>query len=271
MSTANNTRDVDFDDPPINEVAFSIQFDGDVIDEVGILSRFRPAIDEKYPRVEKHPPVPPATEQFDVPPQQMAPQIQFMQGPPSTRYWFLSEDGTRLVQVQGDRLMFNWRQVTGHEDYPHFDGLYPEFRRLAALFVSTVAEQRESVPPAAWYELTYINPIDAEGPTPGTHGQLARVLNYLVPDPKRETLPAVEDTQIQQRFRLMDDGGRPVGRLYVLAVPGFRQADGKPVYVLTLVARSRAPAGELPISLVVSRSRGRSPTRRSACLGRVPR
>lgn len=249
MDRTNTNRPVDFAYPPINEVAFSLQFDGDVIDEVGILSKFRPAIDEKYPRVEKYPPIPPAGERFDVPPQQMAPQVQFLQGPPSTRYWFLSADGTRLVQVQGDRLMFNWRQVIGTEPYPHFDTLYPEFSRLAALFVSVVAEQHGQPPSAAWCELTYINPIDAEGEAAGTHGQLAHILNYLVRDPARETLPPVEDTQIQQRFRITDDDGVPVGRLYVSAVPGFRQVDSKPVYVLTLLARSRAAIGEVSSQL----------------------
>lgn len=226
---------------------FSVQFEGDVIDEVAALSEFWPKIQPRFPRLEKQPPFPPATEEFEVPGPQSGPQVQFLTGPPSHRYWFLSQDGTKLVQVQGDRFLFNWRQVVGDEEYPRFASLCPEFIDLLREFVETL----EQAPTPAWCELSYINPVPTEGETPETHGQLAQILNYLVRDPEREVLPPVEDTQLQQRFRIIDEiTGEPTGRFYVAAVPGFRHSDSRPVYVITLLARGRPGAGELPESLI---------------------
>jgi uncharacterized protein (TIGR04255 family) len=244
-----SARPVDFESPPLNEVTFSLQFDEDVADELLALSRFAPRVHDEFPNLEKQPPVPKATERFEVPPPEIAPQVQLLTGPPTGRYWFVSDDGTQLAQVQADRFMFNWRQVKGDESYPHFDVLYPKFKQLVQTFDDVVSTAKAPIPYPSWCELVYTNVIEAEGDTPGTHGQLARILNYLVEDPHRATLPPVEDTQIQQRFRLTDDDGEPYGRLYVSAVPGFRKTDGRPVYVLTLHARGRAPAGSMPESL----------------------
>lgn len=240
-------RAVDFEHPPVNEVAFSVQFGSEAIDEVGILAEFLPLLQPEYPKLEKHPPVPPAVETFDIAP--VAPQVQFqlLQTLPSQRYWFLSPDGTRLVQVQADRLMFNWRALTPDDEYPHYDVLKPQFAALLAAFLAlpSVAARAAAV---SWCELQYINPIEARADGDG-HGQLARILRFLVPDPERVVLPEVEDTQIQVRYRLHDELGVPNGRLYLTAVPAVRAADGQPTYAVTLLARGRPAAGELPDSV----------------------
>ncbi len=244
---SSTSAEVHFEDPPLNEVVFSVQFDADVIDEVDALSKFRPEIRERFPHLEKQPPFPPAKEEFDVPSPQVGPHFEFLSGPSSHRYWFVSEDGTKLVQVQGDRFLFNWRQVTGEEIYPRFHVLCPEFVELFEIFLSVLA----TPPVVAWCELSYINPIPVEAGEENTHGELARIINYLVRSPTREALPPVEDTQIQQRFRILDtDTGEPVGRFYVTAMPGFQHTDPRPVYVITLIARGRPVAGHLPQSVV---------------------
>ncbi len=79
---------------------------------------------------------------------------------------------------------------------------------------------------------------------------MAHILNFLEKDPEREVLPPVEDTQLQQRFRIKNDSGESIGRLYVTAVPGFNRSDLSPVYVLTLLARGRPEAGDFPQSTV---------------------
>lgn len=236
---------VDFERPPLNEVVFSVQFESDVIDEVATLAEFWPAIREAYPRLEKQPPLAPVSESFDAPLPQGV-QFQLLPGPPTQRYWFLSTDGTKIVQVQSDRFMFNWRQVEGDEPYPRYETLRPEFEALLETFL----EHAHGSTPATWCELQYVNPIPAEGDTPGTPGQLARILKYLEKDPERHFLPPVEDTQIQQRFRIVNDQGDPVGRLYLIVVPAFHQVDLHPAYVLTLLARGRPAAGPLSPGVV---------------------
>ena len=224
---------------------FSVQFDGEAIDEVGILSEFWPKIHDRFPRHEKHPPVMPAAESFAVPPPPPELQVQMLPMPPAQRYWFLSEDGTRIVQVQPDRLIFNWRRVVGDEPYPHFEALAPAFEDVLETFVSCESVTIGSSD-VAWIELQYINPIPVPVDEGGaaTHGQLARILNFLDRDPPRTVLPPVEDTQLQQRFRI-DDEGLSIGRLYLTAVPAFKNANPTPVYVVTLLARGRPGPGEI--------------------------
>lgn len=247
VSQGSSADRVSFENPPLNEVVFSVQFDSEVIDEVGILAKFLGKVSDKYPKLEKQPPLPPASEAFDQPPQPGI-QVQLLTAPPSHRYWFVSEDGTRIVQVQADRLMFNWREVQCDEEYPTYETLCPEFVRLLGLFVESLPEGTAAKP--AWCELQYINPIPVAGDTPGTHGQLARILNFLVKDPPREVLPPVEDTQLQQRFRIAGPDDSPSGRLYVTAVPGLRQTDMQPAYVLTLLARGRPDSESVPDGVV---------------------
>lgn len=226
---------VQFDNPPVNEVVFSVVFDGDVVDEVRALSDFRPRVRDEFPDLEKKPPAPRIDEQFGATAIEPSSELILRPIAPSGRYWFIGKDPTRVIQLQPDRLSFNWRVVT-NDPYPGFDVLFPEFESV----YSSLAGVVEQTPEVAWCELTYINPIPIETADDGSHGQLARVLNFLGPAPKREVLPAVEDTALQQRFRLSrEPGADPVGRLFVTAQPAIMREDEQPAYIVTLLARIR--------------------------------
>jgi uncharacterized protein (TIGR04255 family) len=228
---------VTFANPPVNEVAFSVQLDGAAIDEVAVLADYWPLIRDDFPGHQKQPPVAPLVEDFAVPPAQTLPfGIGFIAGAPPVRYWFVSSDETRLVQVQADRFAYNWRQVKGNEDYPRYATLRPEFESRFVSFVEALRER----PSPAWCELTYINHIEAPGQTAGTHGPLATILRALNPEVTSPSLPAIEDTQLQQRFRIPSEHtGDPIGRFYITAVPGYRTRDAAPIYVVNLIARAR--------------------------------
>ncbi len=232
---------VTFDHPPVNEVAFSVQLEGAEFDEVRVLADYWPKIRGEFPGHQKQPPLLPVMEDFS-PPAQQAPVVNlgFVQGAPPVRYWFTSSDGTRLVQVQADRFVYNWRQVPGGEDYPRFETIAPEFEAHFRRFLEVVSAD-QTHPSATWCELTYINHVEALGGGAGIHGPLSRVLNALNPDVTSPTLPPIEDTQLQQRFRILDDvdGATPIGRFYITAVPAFRATDSAPIYVVTLIARAR--------------------------------
>jgi hypothetical protein len=98
-------------------------------------------------------------------------------------------------------------------------------------------------PTVAWVELQYTNPVEIEPREQVGHGQLAKILNLLVNDPPRSALPPVEDTQLQERFRIETDGV-PRGRLYLTAGPGI-VSNGARAYILSLLARGRPGNGTL--------------------------
>lgn len=229
---------VTFGSPPLNEVAMSVQFPTGVVDEVDALARYWPTIRDAFPLHDKQPPLFPVVEDFNRPPEGGA-VGQLIQGIPPARYWFLSEDKTWLVQVQADRFVLNWRRVEGGEEYPRYRALRPEFERRFRTFLD-IAGGPGDAPAADWCELSYINHVAAATTDGGEHGPLSRVLRVLSPDPASETLPPVEDTQLQQRFVISWPGeSEPMGRLYLNATPAFSQTDGAPIYVVALLVRGR--------------------------------
>lgn len=233
---------VTFDNPPVNEVSFSVQLGAPAVDEVGALADFWPMIREAFPNHQKQPPLPPIAEDFSAPrPGGPQPNIQFLAGPPPVRYWFVSQDETRLVQVQADRFIYNWRRLPGREDlpYPRFRSLWPEFEKNYRAFIDATGGGA-----ATWCELTYVNHVEAPGGVGGAHGPLARILRAMNPSATSESSPPTEDTQFQQRFRILDPRNQePVGRFYITALPAFRTEDLAPIYVITLLVRGRQENG----------------------------
>ncbi|MGI8728857.1 MAG: TIGR04255 family protein [Solirubrobacteraceae bacterium] len=227
---------VTFERPPVNEVILSVQHDGPVIDEVGALADFWPTIREGFPGHQKQPPLPPVLEDFSPPGLQAPGVVQFFTGPPQDRYWFITDDETRLIQVQPDRFAFNWRQVPGREAYPRYRELRPEFEERYRTFLDCLTVD---APRPTWCEITYINHVEAQSGADGLHGPLSRILRGLNPEVTSPTLPPIEDTQLQQRFRILDTTGEPIGRFYLTAVPAFRAPDVVPIYVITLIARGK--------------------------------
>ena len=43
------------------------------------------------------------------------------------RRWFIHKSETRLLQVQNDRFIHNWRKVGPADEYPHYETIRPIF------------------------------------------------------------------------------------------------------------------------------------------------
>jgi uncharacterized protein (TIGR04255 family) len=77
------------------------------------------------------------------------------------RCWLIDEDETRLLQIQQDRFIHNWRKVQGDEPYPRYDDdIKPRFRSEWENFVAFLEE--EGLPRPEWRrcEVTYINHLE---------------------------------------------------------------------------------------------------------------
>ncbi|HVH77328.1 MAG TPA: hypothetical protein VM755_20620, partial [Stellaceae bacterium] len=98
----------------------SIQFDGlSPIEFIDLGSRWRQTWRHRYPKVEYHPPLPPAFEIFGMPAAPLSIQIRLSQVPDLPRLWFVNEAGTEVLQVQSDRFVHNWRKI-GTAEYPRY-------------------------------------------------------------------------------------------------------------------------------------------------------
>jgi uncharacterized protein (TIGR04255 family) len=156
-----------FRQPPVVEVAMSIGFVPIPGLQFAAMADLRSRWMKDYPGAQEQPflesvPVP----QQASPASQQTFRIEF--GPPPRRLWLLSSEGDRVVQIQRDRLITNWRAVPGSDQpYPRYGQLRDEFLRKWFDFEKYVAEHgiANSVDPQ-YAEVTYINIIRNKGDQP---------------------------------------------------------------------------------------------------------
>jgi uncharacterized protein (TIGR04255 family) len=225
-----------FAKPPLEEVALAIQFQPSALDLLGAAD-FRRQVESKFPRLEERPATPPMSEEFTVGPQ---PRIQFevLASPPMSRLWFLSESGTRLLQLQADLIAYNWRKspdgVVAGEPYPRYSKLRKELKQHLTTLDAVKTRDGEPLRPN-WCEVTYINHI------PPLKGGQRPPLNEMlrgVKTPSGGFLPKPEDANWALRFLIPGKDG-PRGRLNAVLMAAVRAADEVPIWVLTLTARLR--------------------------------
>jgi uncharacterized protein (TIGR04255 family) len=234
----------DYTDPPVVEVALSVQFEPIAslhTTQIGLLwQEFR----DRFPTVEEHPPLEPVFERFGATPKLSARGVQFqvMPAPPVPRCWFLNQPGTELIQVQSDRFVHNWRRNTGQENYPRYQHLRETFSHELGAFHKFLEREGLGSLCANQCEITYVNHI-VSGRTWNDLGDLDKILTMFTLQYSDQFLGKPEDIRTAIRYVIRDTQGEPIGRLHVVTEPGYRTSDDRPIYVMNLTARGR-PMGE---------------------------
>ncbi len=108
----------EYDNPPVTEVVIGVQFKA-----LQAFTAVHPGIywqkvRNSYPKVNIQPPLSPVLELFGDEKPKMEAQLSPI--PPLPRCWFLDDSQNRLVQIQPDRFLHNWKKVTGQEEYPRY-------------------------------------------------------------------------------------------------------------------------------------------------------
>jgi uncharacterized protein (TIGR04255 family) len=229
-----NTSLPEYAKPPVVEVACSLQFDPIVGFHTAHLGMLWQVFREHYPLVQQQPPLPVLQERFDA--SSVGVSFNLTQQFPVPRLWFLNETGTRLIQVQQDHFVVNWRKLETDEIYPR----YPVVRQLFVEELSRFREflKREGLPDITprQTELSYVNQIDAKR-ADGGRRPLAEITSMWGRESREGALPLLEEGTIQASY-LLGDARSPVGRLHISIEPQRFVKDGAPLYAITLVARS---------------------------------
>jgi uncharacterized protein (TIGR04255 family) len=192
---------------------------------------------DEYPIVDEVPPLDPAIER-EAP--GMGATFQITSVPPMMRYWFLSEDQSRLIQLQRDRLILNWRKVpTGPQTYPRYAALREEFVRRIGQLVDFLSVHNLGDLAMTQAELNYINSLPVGQGFDGL-GQLHRVLRTLAPV-EDSLLSEPEEVRISHVYRVDSEAGSPA-RCYIVMEPR-QDSDEEPSLLLTLTVRGK-PFGE---------------------------
>jgi uncharacterized protein (TIGR04255 family) len=163
--------------PPIDEVAISIQFN----DIPGFKVVHYGELAERFQKIglTQHEDKSAIAASFEVFGKRVVPaQFRFQAvNVPFPRVWYMSEDKHRLVQVQPDRFIYNWRKVEGEGKYPQFSDVLPAFWGRCQEFQTFLTDKGLSPLSPNQCELSYFNNIPIQdGET--YHQAFARVFRF---------------------------------------------------------------------------------------------
>jgi uncharacterized protein (TIGR04255 family) len=127
MTTGPARKQLDFREPPLNEVAIGVQYTPipgySSVSSGGVWDLYKGT----FPSVQEHPRIEPQFETFGG--TNPNPGLQFRMGTPvSNRLWFVSHMQDELIQFQPDRFFTNWRRRAGGDQYPKFSHISQLFR-----------------------------------------------------------------------------------------------------------------------------------------------
>lgn len=236
------TRLPEFKDPPINEVVLGVQtvpMQGLNASHLGLFWR---EIRKDFPRTEEKPALDPVIERLgDKQSAPALPALRLLEKPETPRVWLLNESGNRLVQLQQDRLHYNWRKLEDSDPYPRYQALRVAFKTEAERLQAFVARENLGDFRPTQCEVTYINHVAPCDIWQG-HQDLAKVFTTWNA-PGGAFLPGIEDGQFAMRFVIRDESGAMLGRLIVQVNPARLRKDDRAIFRMDLTARGR-PEGD---------------------------
>ena len=213
----------------VSEIVFTIQFPRISIATVLDMANFFELRKDKFPLLQQVPrlgPIDPKMPELADPSQM---QLGFTDAS-LPRVWLISSDGMRVIQLQDDRLGFNWRRVDPldrSDPYPGYVALKQEFADLYAEFSSWCENRFGAAPKPNAGDLSYTNAIplqDEKGPK-----RISEILSFFSPRMKRQ----INGFQMGWMERL---SGKAPGYLTMQATVGAL-VTGPSVVVLNFVSR----------------------------------
>jgi uncharacterized protein (TIGR04255 family) len=224
-----------YDNPPLVEVAMSVQFDPPGRLNTAHLGAFWWTQRQEFPTVRVVQPIPAHPEDFTDEGQWLPPSLQLaLSEEPLCRLQFSSADEQWLCQIQPDRLVVNWRKR--NVAYPRFGETLSRCLKAWKIWCEFLAaEKLDRAVPKLW-ELTYVNrvpkeelwqqPSDWPNVFPGLWGGQSTAINGV-------QLRGLHGQWVWDR-------ATPRARLYVEPRPA-RSSDNPPNELLMLSLTARGP------------------------------
>ena len=227
-----------YDDPPVAEVALAIHFSPLGALKAVHLGRLATLWEESYPYVEEHPEAPPAPDELDRPTGLPSFRIELVENSPLPRTWYRNESGSRLIQIQRDRVVHNWRRLSEDDPYPRYTALRPLFENAYDQFSGLVEAQGIGKLHPTQCEVTYVNPVVVGGHITAL-SDLGKLIAPWSGEFSDDFLPQPEGVALDLQFAITGDDGKQLGRLHISVAPAVHGATGQEVMLLQLVARGR--------------------------------
>jgi uncharacterized protein (TIGR04255 family) len=147
-----------YENPPVVEVVCGVVFEPINAISTAFFGLLWNEYGEDFPTTRDLPPLE-QPHRADVSGQYLQIDLQQAIMPTLPRVWFVSEDESRIIQVQRDRFHFNWRKIKQEEAYPRFPDVYRGFSDKLEKFKNFIHRTNEVDIIPAQYELTYVNHI----------------------------------------------------------------------------------------------------------------
>ncbi len=198
-------------------------------------------IRSEYPETEAQAPLASQVERFGAEARRAGPPIglELVQGEPNLRCWYRHDAKGRLIQLQRDRFLHNWRKAGPGQQYPR----YPETRKMFESawdnYLAFLDAERIPRPQPMQCEITYVNHIE-RGSGWNTMADLPNVSPLLAGRPSPWFLPDAEVVVVNASYPLPEERGR----LHISLQPGIRNADQVEILQLQLTARGKPKSEE---------------------------
>jgi len=233
----------DFAAPPLIETVFGVEFPPLKAWDIRHYGLLWQDVRDEYPVFQVQSPLRSTIERFGVDVfQQTEPRVELV-SVPDLRCWFTNHSGSKLLQVQKDRFIRNWRQADS-DPYPRYETLRPAFEVEWRRFCEFLARNSIEIPEVVQCEVTYINHLE-RGREWSSFDDLPEILSCWSPAPSFTFLPSLETALIRANY-LMPDGK---GRLSIVLQHALRGSDAKEVLQLMLTARGK-PGGTSPAEML---------------------
>ncbi len=208
--------------PPVNEVVVGLIFEPVLAMRIPHTGLFWSRVKDKFPKCEHAPPFAFENAWNDQ-----------SSGLPLPRVWLIGPNEDELIQLQNDRIYFNWRQTDKEETYPRYIAVRGKFEDVIAEFNNFLQEIFSAALVPRSCELSYINVI-RKGHGWSSAGDLGGLFtdfhwvkrdNRFLPDPDRSNWAASFN---------MPNG---LGRMDVQTQFAKRKSDQAEIIRLELTAR----------------------------------
>ena len=232
----------EYGNPPVTEVVIGIQFD--TIDAFTVVhpGLYWQSIRDRYPKVNIQPPLSSVLEIFGDQKPIIEAKIQLSPIPPLPRCWFLDDSQNRLVQLQPDRLLHNWKKVTGQEEYPRYETIREEFKKLWNDFSKFMEFEKLGQLKTNQWEITYVNYINQNDGWTTMH-DLSNLFHCWSGKSSEDYLPVPENVTFNVTYAFPEK----FGRLHISLEPRIKKPEGFPLLRFTLTARGRLESSDTDI------------------------
>ena len=164
---------IKFTSPPVIELVIGAQFNSPVFDNEFIYNYYQ-IIKDDFPKIQENPPLP-----FIIEKKEQPNESGILQGFHSRRF-FINDKGNKLLQMQPDKILFNWRKNSELEEYPSFSDILDLFNQFLTKVEESIPDITKKI---NQLEVTFVDQIFIDDFGLKTI-QLNRVFNYLTFDAK---------------------------------------------------------------------------------------